>query len=230
MDERTLTFARDLERADAAIDVALRDLEELQRATDELQARAQRTAALLARLPRERESAEATARRAAEEFDARGSDVARAARELEDAERSGRQDRAEAARRAHSRAADACSLAEDRLARAHETLQRLAGGAEAARAETAQLERLAAELAARLRSLPRISRGAGDAPPDGLAGVTEWASRARAALWVVRSGLETERERLVREANELGASVLGEPVAATSVSLVRRRIETALRR
>jgi hypothetical protein len=39
--------------------------------------------------------------------------------------------------------------------------------------------------------------------------------------------LETERERVVVEANVLGASVLGEQLGASSVALVRRRLESA---
>jgi hypothetical protein len=50
-----------------------------------------------------------------------------------------------------------------------------------------------------------------------------------AALFVVKGGLETERERVVREAGELGAAVLEEPPVGASVSLVRRRVEDALR-
>ena len=228
MDEHSLTFARELERADGAVDVALREVGELQQAVDELHARARRTAAFLAALPDERERAEAGARRAAEDLDARRAEATHTAGARADAERSGRDDRVDAARRTDSRAADAAALAEARLARAREALQRLSRREETARLDAAELERVAAELAARLRSLPRLSRRASDAHPAGLAGVVEWASWARAALWVVRSGLEAERERLVREANELSASVLGEPVAATSVTLVRRRIETAL--
>ncbi|MBA3788673.1 MAG: hypothetical protein H0X21_08270, partial [Actinobacteria bacterium] len=56
----------------------------------------------------------------------------------------------------------------------------------------------------------------------------EWVSRAHAAVFVARSGLETERERVVREANELAASVLGEPFSATSVDVVRKRLEQRL--
>ena len=62
-------------------------------------------------------------------------------------------------------------------------------------------------------------------PGPGIEGVLEWAARAHAAVFVARSGLETERERVVREANELAASVLGEPLYATSVALVRQRLE-----
>jgi hypothetical protein len=93
------------------------------------------------------------------------------------------------------------------------------------REEAPRLEERARELAARLGGLSRVSRQASAAPAPGLEGTIEWGARARAALFVVRSGLDTERERLVREANELAASALGEPAAATSVALVRERIE-----
>ena len=74
-----------------------------------------------------------------------------------------------------------------------------------------------------LESAPRVAHP--EPPAPGIEGVLEWAARAHAAVFVARSGLETERERVVREANELAASVLGEPLYATSVALVRQRLE-----
>jgi hypothetical protein len=65
-------------------------------------------------------------------------------------------------------------------------------------------------------------------PGTTLAELEDWAGRARAALFVARGTLETERERIVAEANALGAAVTGEPAAGTSVALVRKRIEDAL--
>ncbi len=50
----------------------------------------------------------------------------------------------------------------------------------------------------------------------------------RSALLVARGSLEAERERIVVEANALGAAVLGESLGARSVALVRRRLETEL--
>ncbi|HEY6053739.1 MAG TPA: hypothetical protein VIU86_07385, partial [Gaiellaceae bacterium] len=63
--------------------------------------------------------------------------------------------------------------------------------------------------------------------PSGLGGLIEWTTRARAALFVAVGGLESERERIVREANELGAAVLGDASVVTSVRLVRERIESS---
>jgi hypothetical protein len=66
-------------------------------------------------------------------------------------------------------------------------------------------------------------------PGSSLEGLADWGARVRAALFVVTGGLETERDRVVREAGELGASVLGEPPVGASVAVVRRRLEDALR-
>ena len=54
-------------------------------------------------------------------------------------------------------------------------------------------------------------------------------ARATAEPDLVRSQLEGERDRLVREANELGGAVLGEQLAGSNIALVRRRLEEALR-
>jgi hypothetical protein len=60
-----------------------------------------------------------------------------------------------------------------------------------------------------------------------LAELEDWGGQVRSALFVARGTLEAERERVVVEANVLGASVLGEQLGASSVALVRRRIEAA---
>ena len=61
--------------------------------------------------------------------------------------------------------------------------------------------------------------------PDSLDEMEQWSLVARSALLVSRGTLELERERLVVEANELAALVLGESSAGSSVRLVRRRLE-----
>jgi hypothetical protein len=58
--------------------------------------------------------------------------------------------------------------------------------------------------------------------------VAEWGTRARAALLVARSQLASERDAVVRQANELGASVLGEPLPALSAGEIARRVEGTL--
>jgi hypothetical protein len=58
--------------------------------------------------------------------------------------------------------------------------------------------------------------------------VLDWGARARGELLVVHAGLATERDKVVREATELVAGVLGEPLTAIGVAGVRERLERAL--
>jgi chromosome segregation ATPase len=100
----------------------------------------------------------------------------------------------------------------------------------AARSEAPELLEGAAAVSGEIARVGRVSETGREPPPDRVDGLPDWASRVHAALFVVRGQLEQERERLVREANELGGAVLGEQVAGTSVALVRRRLEEALQR
>ena len=99
----------------------------------------------------------------------------------------------------------------------------------AARAAAAGLGTEATEISLRIQDVPRVSRSGRDAPSRGLAELSSWGGRVHAALLVVRGQLEGERDQLVREANELGGSVLGEQLAGSTIALVRRRLEEALR-
>jgi hypothetical protein len=118
---------------------------------------------------------------------------------------------------------------------AERRLQDTAAASEALQNEAAQVEREAAgleerarQLAGALRERPRLAREAGEPPAAGLAGVSEWGSRAWAALFVARGSLMGEREAVIRQANELGSLVLGEPLTAAGAALVARRVEQSL--
>ena len=159
---------------------------------EELRRQAEALAGRLIRLPAERGRL-ATACAAAE-------DVVRAARrELEQAG----EDEVAAARHGLERA----QAGLDDVDAAAAALERDAAAAEAGRERLETGVRAAAE---RLAGLERVHPVA--APRPGLAGVLDWSSRARAAIFVARSGLEQERERVVREAEELGASLLNEQI------------------
>ena len=80
------------------------------------------------------------------------------------------------------------------------------------------------------RSVALAARAKLDPPTPGLGGIVEWASRARGELLVGHAELATERDTVVREASELVASVLGEPLPPTGVAGVRDRLERALSR
>ena len=62
----------------------------------------------------------------------------------------------------------------------------------------------------------------------GLDDVLEELSERRGALLVEHSNLARERDAVVREASELLGSVLGDPLAATSVAGLRERLQRAL--
>jgi len=97
------------------------------------------------------------------------------------------------------------------------------------RAEAAALPHEAALVAADLRELQRVAESARGDPGSDLDDIEEWGARLRSALFVARGTLETERERIVVEANALGTAVLGETLGGSSVAVIRRRLEESLR-
>jgi hypothetical protein len=126
------------------------------------------------------------------------------------------------------RARDSLTVAERRAKEADEQIGRLEADADAAERERESLERRARELARALRERPRLAADAGDDPAPGLTGVSEWGTHAKAALLVARSQLADDRDAVIRQANELGALVLGEPLTAASTHDVTRRVEHEL--
>jgi chromosome segregation ATPase len=196
-----LDVVRELERRDAAAAAAIAAASELERSLNELRSRAATTAELLARLPAERERVAAAREGAAAALGA--------AREaLAAADEEGALD----ARRA-------LELAESGLAEAEAAVAAVERDGDAAEGERDRIDLDTRAAAARLAALERVHEV--EPPAPGLAGALDWTSRARAAVFVVRSGLELERERIVREAEELGAALLGEQVY-TVKALVER--------
>jgi hypothetical protein len=104
--------------------------------------------------------------------------------------------------------------AEQRLRRARDHTEIAARAAERAAEDRAAFERTAEELT---RELPQLEQRAHELmreipselpAPNG--DLIDWTSRAHAALFVAASQVDARRERIVREANELATSVLGE--------------------
>jgi hypothetical protein len=219
---------RELAQTDQTAVRELAELDELAEQVEELRRRALSLTALLARLPAERERNAAAIVEAEAEVGTARETYERAHEELEAAERGNDRERAAAARRFEVRARDSLHVAERRLAEARAERKRLAVEEETAHGEAPQLEERAGGLAASLAGRPRVAGEAGERPGPGLDGVVEWARSARAALLVANGQLDAEREAVVRQANELGAAVLGRPVGAASAALVARRLEEAL--
>jgi hypothetical protein len=215
-DASHVRFARELEQRDAAIAADLAAVRALQADVEELRTHALAALTVRERYPSEREALERVRDEARHELQAREADLAAAESELARA-RPG--DAEAAARRAVTRAADAAASALRRVARLEAEGDALEQQHARAEADEPRLRARAVELAERLRAAPRAT--AVDQRED----TVEWTSRARAALFVAAGNLETDRERVVREANELAAAALGDPSAAASVTLIRARIE-----
>jgi hypothetical protein len=119
-------------------------------------------------------------------------------------------------------------MAERAARSAQEHAARLDTDAGAAERETVALQESARELSARLAATPRLAGEAVAPPEPGAAAVAEWGTRTRAALLVARSQLATERDAIVRQANELGAAVLGETLPSLGAAGIARRVQHEL--
>lgn len=228
MPDRRLGFIRELEQADEAVAAVLTELDELYTSCEAVRERALELETFFVRLPEDRAAAalaEKEARAAAEE---RRVAAARAAQELRAAEAGGDDERLAAARRFDVRARDAVGTAERLRREAEERAARLEAQADAADEEAKELARRARELAGSLAERPGLAADAGAPPEESLPGIAEWGTRARAALLVARGQLAAERDAVIRQANELGTLVLGEPLTATSAAGVVRRVEREL--
>jgi hypothetical protein len=215
--ETLLSFAEELERRDADVAQALREVERLQREVEEMRVHGTAAVTLLASLPSALAEVDVDERAAvAEQLEADA-----AARDAEAAlQRARKDDERLAAERVLQRARDRALAAERWVAQVNEERASLEAEAEKQRAAAMLLAARAAELAPLVRDVP--------SPSGGIEGALAWASRARGELLLERSALASERDTLVREASELLASVLGEALTTTGVAGVRDRLERAL--
>jgi chromosome segregation ATPase len=225
-----LGHAAELEHRDEDVAGRLARIRGLAERTASLRERAAMVHAALDELPRELDGVEGRLRDAA-------ADVTRAEADAEAA--ASRVAALEAGRRRSDdeldRARSEAQTARQRLVDAGRELDRLTAQRTALRGEVQRRETergalvvSAADVARELREVPQLNDPALHDPGVTLPTLEEWAARARAALFVVQGTLETERERIVVEANALGTAVLGESLGASSVAVVRRRLEEAL--
>jgi len=214
-DERTLAYLQELAQADEAAANVLAALDGQAHEVERIGAEATRLRERLAALPVEREKARAAREEAGREAEERRREHEAAAAALAALEGDRHAERVAAARRDELRARDLSHAAERKLA--------------VARAEEEQLAREDAEDKARAEAFAEEARvlavatGHGE-PEVGLDAIAAWATETRAALFVARSGRLAEREALIRQATELGTSVLGEPIAAQSPAELARRL------
>lgn len=227
MSEPALELIRELVRADEAYSAALEELDRLVRGTAEIRERAEELASFLESAPSERARIDGEVTDAEQDVHAHARALAEAEAELAEAERRGDEERLAAARRFVVRARDALSIAEKRAAASQVASSELARALAEAEEETPVVEDRAATLARALQGRPGLAREACREPEPGLAGVSEWASCARATLLVARNAVATERDLVIRQANECGSMLLGEALAATTAPAVAELVEQA---
>ena len=229
MDDSLVTAAVHLERRDNELAAALDGVDTLARRAARVHERAEALESFLAGIPAElaaleREEAGAVEQRT--EADRQLIEASRAAEEVARSRRASEEARARA-ERALAHAREAAADAAGRVDRIAGRRRLLLDEDAAARAEATALAEEAVDTAAAVRELPRVSDSGRIAPGGTLPDLVAWADRVGAALVVVRGSLAVERERLLREAGELAAAALGEPLYGVSVAAVRRRLEEA---
>lgn len=219
--EPLLRIVDELERRDGDAAAALHGIEELQREVDGTRARGAAIADFLAGFPGALAAREAEERAADESRAGAAEALSEAEAALAEAEQRGREDARLAAERTVQHARDAMRDAEHRVERAHAERERLVLEEQQQRAGADRLVLEVQPLAGTLAANPRLAT---EPPGPGLDGVLEWTSRARGDLLVAHAGLDTERDKVVREATELVASALGEPLPGKGVAGVREQL------
>lgn len=227
-----VAYARDLEARDEDVARRIEELGQLLTNVDGIRARSERIRLALEELPGEIGRAENAVVEAQAREAAARREAAEAERELGDVQRSRRasEETRTAAERALRRASVLAADAAEGVARQEERLRLVRSDQAALWAEAEGLAVEARAVARDVGELPRLSESGRKVPGASLPEIEEWAARAHSAMFVVRGGLEAERERIVHEANALATAELGEQVAGSSVALVRRRLEQELDR
>jgi chromosome segregation ATPase len=207
VDERAVNELRRLAALDAELAERASALRSLDTSVAALRGRTEAIDAFFAAYPEEE------ARRSAELTDAQ-TEVARRRGEQAEAQQALAEAHDDEARihaeHAVARALDHVAVAEDRRARAQLASDELERDAAALPRELDQLE-------IRARQVPGV------VPPGN--SLVEWASHAHAELFVAAGQLDVQRERVIREANELASMLLGEPTYGATVAQALARVE-----
>ena len=213
MDGRAADDLRELARRDAELAADGARLRDLDAQVAAVRARAEAIDAFFATYTVEEERRRESASSAAVELERRRAELADAERQLEAARDDEERDRAQ----------QAVHRARDHVAVAEASLERAAAAA-------AELERDASTLPGEVPLLEararEVANADGDVPeaPSGVRELVEWASHAHAELFVAARQLDAQRERLIREANELAAALLGEPAFGATVAQLAERV------
>ena len=207
MDERAVNELRGLADLDAELSERAAALRERDGGIAAIRGRAEAIDAFFAAYPEEEGRRSAELREAQEEIAHRREELADAERRLAEVQDDEARIHAE---HTVARALDHIAIAESRSERAQSAYDALERDASA-------LPRELSELEARTRAIP-------DVPPLG-SSLVEWASHAHAELFVAAGQIDVQRERVIREANELATMLLGEPAYGATVAQALARVE-----
>jgi DNA repair exonuclease SbcCD ATPase subunit len=207
VDERAVNELRRLADLDQDLSDRASALRELDSQVAALRGRAEAIDAFFSAYPEEE------ARRGAELREGQ-KELARRREELSDAERmlaEAHEDDARAhAEHAVARALDHIAVAESRIERAQSAYDALARDATA-------LPRELHELEDRARAVPDV--------PHMSSSLVDWASHTHAELFVAAGQIDVQRERVIREANELASMLLGEPTYGSTIKQALTKVE-----
>jgi chromosome segregation ATPase len=207
MDARAVLDLADLAAGDALLAAQASELRQLDVVVAELRARAETVDAFFAAYSNEQARRSAAVADAEARLSRRSAGLAEAQAQYASA----REDEA------RERAQHLLDRARDHVAIARESLER-------ARSDSAALEREASRLSEEVPLLEEraqtVAAGSEHLPsaPAGVRELVEWASRAHAELFVAQGYVDAQRERVVREANELATMLLGEPTYGATVA------------
>jgi chromosome segregation ATPase len=207
VDERAVNELRRLAALDAELAERASALRDLDASVAALRSRAEAIDAFFTAYLEEQARRGAELKEAEEELPRRREELTAAERTLAEAHDDEARIHAE---HGVARALDHIAVAEGRSARAqsaHDELER----------DAAALPLELAELEARARAVP-------DVPPLGTS-LVEWASHAHAELFVATGQIDVQRDRVIREANELATMLLGEPTYGATVAQALARVE-----
>jgi chromosome segregation ATPase len=213
VDDRALADLQVLAARDADLAGGAERLRELDQQVAVLRERAETIDAFFAAYPEEERRRREAADVAQRELGRRQSELAEAEQELAAARETEARERAESV---VGRSRDHVAVAEATLARATEAAAELEREAASVAEEVPLLEKRARTASA---GMPRVPP-----PADGLRDLVEWASHAHAELFVAAGQLDAQRERVIREANELATMLLGEPTYGSTVGQLTERV------
>ena len=181
--------------------VALREREAQ---ASQTRARAETIDEFFATYPREDDTRRAAVRAASDEVERRRAELAEAERAITTA------DDPEHARKAAVRARDHLAVAESLLLRA--------------RSAHGELEQQAGALPEELAELERRTG------VSGAQAIVAWAAQARADVFVELGQIDLQRERVIREANELASMLLGESTHGSTAAQALEKVVGPLAR